>query len=368
MTTFEQIQERHAALEKALAVDPDSVRTGQITNLLAQIQETAVTVADEEQRQTLTHILTRWAGVAEQRGEKPVAAVLAAYLPPAPPAAVAPTPPVQEVAPVAQEPLSAAKAPRRPLINWSSPPEWMLQGLTLLIIAVLAVAGYYIMAYYVDSLTKTSEPSVVEPTLEPTVAVAAVEETAVIATLPPPTAVLVEVITVDTAPTAAATTAPQRTHIVGTGDTLSTIATRYGVTIDEIIAANALLNPNQLEIGQTLAIPFPGQPTVAAPEGTETAQTIPTVAPPTAVPEVVVRGVDITAVIPLYINPSTASQPVATLSSGTFAKALGLSEDRSWYLVELSDGSTRGWVTVDSADLLYPATPDQLPLLRVVNQ
>lgn len=366
MTTFEQIQERHAALEKALAVDPDSVRTGQITNLLAQIQETAVTIADEEQRQTLTHILIQWASVAEQRGEKSVDMVLAAYQPPvSPPAASTPQPKVDT--PVVQEPTPVAKMPRRPVINWSNPPEWMLQGLTLLIIAVLAIAGYYIVSYYFDSPTETSEPTLAIPTLEPTVVVDVVAETAVIATSPPPTAVLVEVITVDNAPTEAAPTAPQRAHIVATGDTLSTIATRYGVTIEEIIAANVLLDPNRLEIGQTLNIPFPGQSTVAAPAATAIAPTIPAVAPPPAVPEVVVRGADITAVIPLYINPSTASQPVATLSSGTFAKAIGLSEDRSWYLVELSDGLTRGWVTVDSAQLLYPATPDQLPLLRVVN-
>ncbi|MCA9999603.1 MAG: hypothetical protein KDE56_27765, partial [Anaerolineales bacterium] len=145
MTTFEQIQERHAALEKALAVEPDSVRTGQITNLLALIQETAVTIADEEQRQTLTHILIQWASVAEQRGEKSVDMVLAAYQPPvSPPAASTPQPKVDT--PVVQEPTPVAKMPRRPVINWSNPPEWMLQGLTLLIIAVLAIVGYYIVS------------------------------------------------------------------------------------------------------------------------------------------------------------------------------------------------------------------------------
>lgn len=365
MTTFEQIQERHRVLEKALA-EPDSVRTGQITSLLAQIQETAVSVANEEQRQTLVQILTHWASVAEQRGEEPVSTVLAAYQPPVPPPAAPPPPPPDTTTVTVSTPPPAVKAapPRRPLINWSNPPEWMLQGLTLLIIAVLALGSYYILAYYFD--TEPADPLAEgEPTLEPTLVVDTVvdAETAVNENQPTPTAVLVEVIAIDAAPTAA-TNAPQRSHIVGPGDTLTTIATRYGVAVEAIIAANTLLNPNQLEVGQTLSIPFANGS--ATPVGTAVAaEPIPPL--PTAIPEVVLRGADITAVIPLYINPSTASQPIATLTSGTFAKAIGLSEDRSWYLVELSDGITRGWVTVDSAELLYPAIPDQLPLLRVVN-
>jgi murein DD-endopeptidase MepM/ murein hydrolase activator NlpD len=154
---------------------------------------------------------------------------------------------------------------------------------------------------------------------------------------------------------------------VGAGDTLSTIATRYGVTIEEITAANTLLNPNQLEIGQSLTIPFPGQAAEPTTPPTDAVTPIPPTVPPALTPELVVRGVDITAVIPLYLEPSTASPAVATLSSGTFATAIGLAEDRNWYLVELADGVTRGWVMVDSAELLYPATPDDLPLLRVIN-
>jgi len=44
-------------------------------------------------------------------------------------------------------------------------------------------------------------------------------------------------------------------HVVASGDTLSTIAQRYGVTIANIIEANSLTNPNRLSIGQELVIP-----------------------------------------------------------------------------------------------------------------
>ena len=44
-------------------------------------------------------------------------------------------------------------------------------------------------------------------------------------------------------------------HVVATGETLYAIALRYGVTVDAIIAANNLADPNQLSIGQELIIP-----------------------------------------------------------------------------------------------------------------
>ncbi|MDZ4671331.1 MAG: LysM peptidoglycan-binding domain-containing protein [Phototrophicales bacterium] len=44
-------------------------------------------------------------------------------------------------------------------------------------------------------------------------------------------------------------------HIVVAGDTLSTIAERYGTTLDSLLAENELLNPNILSIGQIIQLP-----------------------------------------------------------------------------------------------------------------
>ncbi|HOR18291.1 MAG TPA: peptidoglycan DD-metalloendopeptidase family protein [Brevefilum sp.] len=53
--------------------------------------------------------------------------------------------------------------------------------------------------------------------------------------------------------------APQQetgpTYIIQSGDTLNEIAIRFGVSPDEIIEANALANPNALDIGQEILIP-----------------------------------------------------------------------------------------------------------------
>jgi LasA protease len=57
-----------------------------------------------------------------------------------------------------------------------------------------------------------------------------------------------------------ARTEPEQ-YVVQAGDTLGIIAQRYGVSLEQLTAANELANPNLLEVGQTLTIP------VATPEG-----------------------------------------------------------------------------------------------------
>jgi murein DD-endopeptidase MepM/ murein hydrolase activator NlpD len=44
-------------------------------------------------------------------------------------------------------------------------------------------------------------------------------------------------------------------HVVQAGETLYVIAQRYGVTVEAIVDANAIGNPNWIEVGQRLAIP-----------------------------------------------------------------------------------------------------------------
>lgn len=45
------------------------------------------------------------------------------------------------------------------------------------------------------------------------------------------------------------------THVVGSGETLSRIAYRYGVTLQELVDANAVANPNAIYAGMLLVIP-----------------------------------------------------------------------------------------------------------------
>jgi LysM repeat protein len=49
-------------------------------------------------------------------------------------------------------------------------------------------------------------------------------------------------------------------HVVQVGETLTLIASRYGVTVEAIMNANGLANPDQIYVGQRLIIPAPGGP------------------------------------------------------------------------------------------------------------
>jgi LysM repeat protein len=60
-------------------------------------------------------------------------------------------------------------------------------------------------------------------------------------------------------PTPSPTVAPTtRVHVVQRGENLSKIAQQYGVTVAEIVEANDLTNPSQINVGQELIIPASG--------------------------------------------------------------------------------------------------------------
>jgi nucleoid-associated protein YgaU len=44
-------------------------------------------------------------------------------------------------------------------------------------------------------------------------------------------------------------------HVVQRGETLASIASQYGVTVADIVAANRIANPNLISVGQELVIP-----------------------------------------------------------------------------------------------------------------
>lgn len=51
------------------------------------------------------------------------------------------------------------------------------------------------------------------------------------------------------------TPTPAGLYRVQTGDTLSSLASEFGTTVEEILAANGLTDPNAIQVGQTLLIP-----------------------------------------------------------------------------------------------------------------
>ncbi len=85
-------------------------------------------------------------------------------------------------------------------------------------------------------------------------------------------------------PTATSTPAPAVSYTLRAGDTVIGIATRFGITVDNLLAANGLTAQDApgLQIGSVLVIPAPGQ---TFPTPTPTARPATSVAPsPTPVP------------------------------------------------------------------------------------
>ncbi len=58
-------------------------------------------------------------------------------------------------------------------------------------------------------------------------------------------------------------------HTVQSGDTLNRISEQYDVSVDDIMAANGLTDPNIISVGQQLTIPVGGLPTPTIPAPTE---------------------------------------------------------------------------------------------------
>ena len=101
-----------------------------------------------------------------------------------------------------------------------------------------------------DTAEGTSESPLITPTVPP--------PTDIPPTGVPPT----DIPAATSAP--AATTAPSTgstvTYVVQRGDTLYSLARRYGTTVEAIATANGIANPNQIRVGQTLTIPSSGSP------------------------------------------------------------------------------------------------------------
>jgi LysM repeat protein len=80
-----------------------------------------------------------------------------------------------------------------------------------------------------------------------------------------------------TLPPEAMPTLPPVTYTVKAGDTLSGIADLFGVTVDDIVRANNIADPNSLALGQVLTIPgrAPTPIVTFTPSGTITTTQIP---------------------------------------------------------------------------------------------
>jgi LysM repeat protein len=94
-----------------------------------------------------------------------------------------------------------------------------------------------------------------------------------------------------TPPAATETERPELEYRIQPGDTLGDVAVRFDVTVDDLMEANGITDPDRLEVGQTLIIPASEsvEPTQEPPpdEETEPVEITETPVPPTQTPPVV---------------------------------------------------------------------------------
>ncbi|MBR9988693.1 MAG: LysM peptidoglycan-binding domain-containing protein, partial [Gemmatimonadetes bacterium] len=77
------------------------------------------------------------------------------------------------------------------------------------------------------------------------------------------------------------TATPTQTHRIQSGETLSHLARRYGITVGDIERANPGLNARRIQVGQVVRIPTAGGTSAATPA---TPQAAPAQDPPAATP------------------------------------------------------------------------------------
>lgn len=153
-----------------------------------------------------------------------------------------------------------------------------------------------------------------EPTAAPTGTPTATPLPSPTATLRPPTAT----------PTAARSTASgATTYRVQSGDTLSSIATRFGITWEALAAANGLTSRSTLRVGQELTVPLPGAavPPAATPAPRATA----TPAPPSPTPQPQLAA-------PILLDPADQSN-ASPLMELTWQPVIGMGLDGQYQVV-----------------------------------
>ena len=122
--------------------------------------------------------------------------------------------------------------------------RWLLLALAMAILIAAACGGDE------TAPTPTSRPS--SPTVAPT---------SLTPTPPPGVSPVASPTPSQATATPAPTTSPATTYEVQPGDTVFSIARRFGTTVEAIVAANDLTDPSEIEVGQVLVIPGGVSPT-----------------------------------------------------------------------------------------------------------
>ncbi len=150
-------------------------------------------------------------------------------------------------------------------------------------------------------------------------------------------------------PTATLTLQPGEpmAYRVQPGDTLLTIAAQFDVTVEEIMMANGLENPDFIQVGQELVIPIGGLP-----QPTPTVATVePPPSQPTDTPQPTATSQPATPTLtPLLVTPP-ATEPEVVIREILGA---GAAPDEAVFIFNSGRGvRMKGWTLTDAQDNAY---------------
>lgn len=357
----DQLVVQHQTLRNRVAENPDGVEMNEILALMDQVRAASAYIENPQQREQLQAILYHWNGyVHEKTGQYP-ATQLMPYAPS--PAAGEPLPPEEKTISVTTS-RSEMVLPHVHWLVWAT--------------AVLLLIGGAVIIIWPSVLRPSPTNTAVTPTQAEAVftAVAATQTTiaqnaaatrsSIQQTSDAAVLLFASAMPTDDSTAVAVPPASPVAYTVQQGDTLISIASRFGTTPNDIMAMNGL-TVDSLMVGQTLVLPVPLSTPLAAtplPVTVLPGNTVPPMSTPILQPgEQLVQVVTLSQAAPLRSGPSEQFGMISALARGTLAYVLGRSQDGVWYLLQLEDGVTRGWAAAADVGLIYPATPQIIPVI-----
>lgn len=379
MTTITNLQTQDAALREQFTGSPEAVDATQIDALLESVQQAGQKTSGIQERDDLLQILKYWAPIVEEKtGEHP-----GTKLSPYDPSGEADD---EETAVPATDPddtePTATYIPGEPEDN---SPKTLAQlfmtmptyaKVAILVIIALILAGIIYWIFAPKSEQDAPDMASTETAVAAAITASAQPTGTNTPTATPPIYIESETSVAQSAPVGSPTPI---IYIIQKGDTLNSVSRKYGVPVQDIVTLNNIYNPNSIPIGQELLIPTPGPGTsmptdnpsseAVNPEATVDPNATPAaqqddgsdVSPQTntaSVSELVIRGAES---VELRIAAGPDYQAITTLPQGTFATIVAQTPDGNWYLVQLEDGFTRGWVPTEYTAILYPGNPNAIP-------
>jgi LysM repeat protein len=132
-------------------------------------------------------------------------------------------------------------------------------------------------------------------------------------------------------------------HVVRAGETLGQISLQYDITVDEIMSANGIDNPNFLSVGQELVIPEEGAAPPEPEATSEAAESTGNDQPPTPIPtEPATEGESLLAIADVIGPGQLSLEAITIVNNGSREAALN-----NWKLTDqLGNTYTFGQLTL----------------------